>query len=269
MTAHERSPYEMLRGMDLVAPVANAINQRIMELGHDGRIRVESWRHADRCWLLFHPRDDRDCIRWNEIYHRYYGIVPKGCRHCWKVVHKVPNLAQLFRLAEIMQGMGLEAKCGVDSRPEYGNLHGCTGFWYTPLHGGLKAGRALYKQVKEHLTAEYGTDQFHLILKRGCTEMEAGLQSDQWDKHAEAFDETEAALDALFDVERPPRNELDVMRPRVHASWIRRRALAGDESAEIFGIHVAKTMQYQDSKHSELDFPGLGRVPFCKGVDDE
>ena len=269
MTTQERSPYEVLQGMDLIAPVANAINQRAMELTDDGRIRVKPWRHADRCWVRFHPHSDRDCLRWNEIYHHYYGVVPRGCRHCWKVVHKVPNLAQLFRLAEIMQGMGLEAKCGVDARADFGNLHGCVGFWYAPLHGGLKAGRALYKQVKEHLTAEYKTDQFHLILKRGCTEMEARLPSDKWDEYAAGFDETETALDELFDISSPARNELDVLRPRIHASWIRRRAQVGDESAELFGRRAAKTVQYQESTHSELDFPGLGQAAFCKGVDDE
>ena len=269
MTAHERSPYEEICDYDLVTPVAHLINQGTWELTDDGRIRVPGRRTADHCWMQFHPRSDRACLRWNAVYHRYYRLVPKACRHCWKVVHKVQNVTELFRLAEIMEGMGLEAKCGVDDRMSFGGLNQCVGFWYAPLHGGLKAGRNLFKQVKEHLTAVYKMEPESLILKRGCTEMEAMIPSSEWDEFSEAFDAQEQRLDATYDIAEQPTNELPLLRPRIHRRWLERRAGMGDPTVALYGLRPFAVVQYQNSEHNELDFPGLGQATFCKGVDDE
>jgi hypothetical protein len=253
--------FGFLSSINVLAKVSGEIDNGSYELLDSGKIRVKARRPSTRPWQLFYGDDERNCLRWSSVYLKHFRIVPRGCRHCWKVVFKPKDLAELFKLVEIMKGMGLTAKCGVDRRLEYGGFGQCVGFWYGALGGGLRGGRNLFKNVKEHLEKALGRDDLNLILKRGCTEMEAMLPSDQWDDYSEEFDRVEKLLDSAFEVERPPKNECEISLIQTHQNWILWRAQLGDQSYKLFTggqSFWTPPVTYHESAHKESDFPGLG-----------
>jgi hypothetical protein len=250
-----------LNEMNVIAKVQNEIENGSFEILPTGKIRVKSRRSAGHPWHLFNGDAERDCLRWNNVYCRYYRIVPKACRHCWKVVFKARDLAELFKLVEIMKGMGLTAKCGVDRRLQYGGFGQCVGFWYGALSGGLRGGRNLFKNVKSHLEKALGREDLNLYLKRGCTEMEAMLPSDQWDNYANEFDRIEKLLDASFEIERPSKSEHELGLIQTHQNWIAWRAELGDQSYLLFTGRKPfwrSPVTYHASEHLDGEFPGLG-----------
>lgn len=252
-----------LSGINVIAKVEREIENGSYELTDQGKVRVKARRPATRPWQLFYGDAERDCLRWNHVYAKHFRIVPKACRHCWKVVFKARDLAELFKLVEIMKGMGLTAKCGVDRRWEFGGFGKCLGFWYGHLDGGLRGGRGLFETVKGHLEKALGRDDLEIYLKRGCTEMEAFLPSDQWDMFSGEFDRIEKLLDSMFEVERPSKEELEVSLVQTHQSWILWRAQLGDMSYKLFtggNEFWARPVTYHASGHQECEFPGLGGV---------
>ena len=126
--------------------------------------------HPDTTWIHHGRPVDRDCSRWHKIYFAKFGILPRECLGCWKIVARPKNLKQLFELSELQEGMKLEGKVGVDFR-DYSCYKGLyLGFWYCPIDD-LEGARKLCREVKRKVRGALSLD-VPVILKRGCTEFE-------------------------------------------------------------------------------------------------
>ena len=176
--------YEELLKIDVIGPIAGALKERSPWIDPHGKIHLYQQIIPGHPWLyvLMPEVSERLCGVWHQVYFDLYKIVPKGCRFCWKVVWTGTTLDQLFRMVKLQEEMGLEAKCGTETRPWSGKLGTYRGFWYSPLSGGLDGGRELYKKIVDKFAKDKVVGGTELILKRGCTEMEQFFSpSDSWD----------------------------------------------------------------------------------------
>jgi len=257
--------YSQLDMVNLIRPVRDRLKSGAMKI-EGGKLHIGTHYEPDRCWHLVKRDPDRQCIRWNEIYFQIYGVIPRACRGCWKVVVEVPHLAALFALLQEQERMDFFSKCGVDRRWQFGGYGKCVGFFYAPLGSGLNGGRNLYKAVKTHLDQAM-KNPYNIFLKRGCTEMEQQLPSDQWDERADYFDAKEKLLDEWVVLSENELEETQEMRFNTHQNWIFWRAQLQDPTYHYFtggNFFWPKPVTYHDSEHLASDFPD----GILEGVDE-
>jgi len=178
-----------------------------------------SWKTP---WIFISQPRKKFCWLWNEIYCQHFGLIPTPCRfNCWKTVIKPPNVKGLFHLYDVLKMVELPSKCGIDVRPY------TFGSWAGFIYGDtLAQGKRYYKTVREHLP-----DDFSVILKRGCTEMEQVKPSDEWDdiEQWELWRENE--LNDFFEFEEMEFRQPDWLRRDIQEKWIERAIEIGDETA--------------------------------------
>ncbi len=260
--------YEELVKIDVIGPVAGALRGRPLSIDPYGKIQLYQEIIPGQPWFYVEMPEvsERLCGVWHQIYFDHYKIVPKGCRACWKVVWTGETLDQLFSAAGIQKEMGLEAKCGTEVRPWSGKLGKYRGFWYSPLGGGLDAGRELYKKIAAKFAKDKVVGGTDLILKRGCTEMEQFFSpSDSWEEVKEKgdWDRLEGMLDEVWvppPLAVPPRGPLNIC---TQIGWIQYGWEHGDST--VTGKYPNKylenplkpsALQYQRSVHSGKDYIG-------------
>jgi hypothetical protein len=97
------------------------------------------------------------------------GMVPFGCRDCFKVRVVTESLQQMMAVREIAESVSATSKTGVELRnqqhqPVYGS------FFYTL---GLDRARALYRDLRAKIN-EHGKlgSGVKMLIKRGCTNYE-------------------------------------------------------------------------------------------------
>lgn len=194
---------------------------------NDGRIDHQTdSQNINNPWLFTNISPVRHCELWNGIYFSYFGIIPSFCRFCcWKVVVKPRTVVELFKLREIQKQLGFNSKCGVDLREYNEGPYG--GFFY---NDSLKEGRETLKVVKKKLRKYFGFDAPDCFLKRGCTEMEMKIPSDQWDYINEEHEEIEALLDEIFVKHESAGVQSDWQEKSKQYAWIRHAIKIGDTS---------------------------------------
>ncbi len=255
--------YEELREIDVLGPIVPQLERGIYKLEEvDGKPRItgntvvkigKRWIDAKFCL-------ERECANWLYVYFKYYRIIPRGCRNCWKVVFHPKNLKEAFEVLKLQRKQGFPSKTGIEERPHSGNMGGWSSFWYAPLRGGLAGGRRLHRTVQRDLKQRFGRTA---ILKRGCTEMErftiqSGFgSSDEWDKGAEFFDKKEALLAGVWmlnkvKMESPPPMQVAY----ITLKWIEHAAEHGDSSHQDYcdSPLLEELMNYEKSIHAEKDF---------------
>jgi hypothetical protein len=164
--------------------------QRGKKVNQQGRIEPISVGAAvNTPWVFIAKGRHKFCGIYNGIMCQQHNLIPTYCRfQCWKTVIKPRNLAELFRLYNVLTRLQLPSKCGMDIR-DY-TFGAWAGFVYACS---VPEGRRYHAKVTEALKKEFGQDQVStdgsdfpekvtVILKRGCTEMEAIKSSDQWDQ---------------------------------------------------------------------------------------
>lgn len=211
-----------------------------------------------RPWVDSKGDPERCCLLWKDVYFKYYKIIPKGCRNCWKVFLKMEKISDAFRVLEMQRKEPSISKVGIERRPQSGNVGAYLGVWYAAQDAGLKGARELHAEVKKAVRKEF-KGRLHPVLKRGCTEIEWRFpQSDHWDELAQegGWDAVEEGLDKVF--ERPEYLEQsEIMKVAVLVQLIRFAVEYGDESyKELADGDLGPTMvTYNDSVHSIIDYP--------------
>jgi len=260
--------YEELCSIDVLGPIKGILRQPPFTLGTPedlGKIQLIRVMTPDTPWLHAKMCQERRCGKWHQMYFKYYGIIPKGCRYCWKIVWTGSTLDQLFKVREIQLEMELESKCGVETRGYSGKLGYYQGFWYCPMDTGLEGARKQWKEIVDRFSKEPLLGASDIILKRGCTEMERAFSpSDAWDEIAKqgVWDQRERLLDTLF-IDPPNVLEPGPIRTSVQIRWIE---WAWENKDPVVTSKYPNryleaplsppAMQYQKSIHSNVDYGG-------------
>ena len=185
-------------------------------------------RSTRDCWfvshVLFQVVQPKIGERW----------VPSTCVECWKTVIYPKTLKQLFALEDVMMNdprvIMHDCKCGIEVRPITPRLYG--GYAYA---GSLEEGRKMYADfraaVDDH--PDLGPD-VKVILKRGCTEMEAECgPSDQWKIRPEHKAAEDLARRFIAFTEQENEQLKHHVR-HVHATWIEWACAHGDETYKLY-----------------------------------
>lgn len=266
--------YEELDFIDILTPVQGLLKRQQIKLELDGTIDIgELIFTGDRPWINCLPEPNRRCGTWLSFYFKYYRIVPRGCRNCWKVcftgrIKDGWTLDDLFKLREVQDKLGIPGKCGVERRAYTGALGSYRAFWYAPLGGGLAEARQVYREVKKAMGSLRGVRnrKSELILKRGCTEMEHLYHpSSTWDRLAEerAWDLRESLLNASVRDEYASDKEPTAQVKQTERIWIEYAFEHGDSTYMNYkeGPMVPPHELYQESSHADNDFRSTWTPP--------
>lgn len=209
----------------------------------------------DGPWIMQRPAPDRLCPKWSSIYWRKYKFLPQGCRGCWKIACKIDTLEQLYKLYELQQELDLPSKCGLDRRDWTPTIY--SGFWYCPMEQGLEGARVLWKKINK-LVHKKVDPNVKVVLKRACTEMEAGIgPSDEWPKMTERELDFERLLESVWPDPPPQTPTPTLLRMHLFTKWVRWAWAHGDPTWHKFTTKplMRPLVEYQTSIHSPSDFP--------------
>lgn len=127
----------------------------------------------NRPWIYVNSDDSRLCMLYNEIFTKC-GFIPTRCLGCWKVVVKLDNVKDLFRLLEwqyeYSDGHKKDrfCKCGIEKR-----------HWVHYQYGGYFYCDSKTEGLKRFVDVREAMDKINpnidVILKRYCTEFEIKL----------------------------------------------------------------------------------------------
>jgi hypothetical protein len=168
-----------------LVPLVESSNQRA-ELTDAGKVRLCTHKVASSPWCHIKPARFRQCGIW-QTWHELFPVVggapyiPSGCQACWKVVIRPANVAELLRLMSILRSSDLPCKCGMDLRTWTGHPWG--GFIYADTQ---EQGHQYMEDIDDPIRcmiSDRCADSVH--LKRGCTEFDEIMPSDQWGMNEE------------------------------------------------------------------------------------
>lgn len=267
MTKESPEPtyYEQLVSIDIITPVLEVWSQGKISCDMDTRkFKLHREIGINRPWTFAAICQDRKCLKWLGIYHKFYNILAPPCKQCWKVVYAPLSLSELFDMQEFQAELNLPAKCGTEQRDYTSGLGSYRAFWYAPFYAGLKGGRAYFQRIKSALIKTFGEDliltrqkENRFFLKRGCTELERDFgPSENWDKidHSAKFNLLESVWEDPTEMEK----EWSPMVYTNRRRWIELAVAYDDKSVlnyvkgPILGIPSVK---YHESKHKEDKFP--------------
>ncbi len=256
--------YEEWTAQDLLVPVIDDIKEGRVILKGD-RIIIPDSLGCDTPWLHTRLAEDRHCKVW-EIYFRLYGLLPRNCQRCFKVVVRLKTLRDLMKMREVQKELNYYSKCGLEIREFVPALYGA--YWYCPIDGGLEGARQRYREVQAAVRESFGPDT-PVILKRGCTEMELTKgPSDRW-VYTAADRKLEDRLDKMFEIDEsfdplPVHVEQHILR-----TWVQFAFERGDETYKDFIDHplVRPVVTYHDSQHGEDDLNWPDGVSPARGTE--
>jgi hypothetical protein len=203
-------------------------------------------------WVfIHHEMRKKFCSFWNNVCTMRFNLIPTPCRmSCWKTVIKPRNVLELFSVYETMIALNLPSKIGMDLRKyTYGPW---AGFIYADT---LQEGQKYTKMIVDAVKPK----RVPIILKRGCTEMERLIPSDQWNKISEKDIELERRLCDLFDFSEPYFAQAAWLKTEIKEQWIKRAIEIGDPTAQeaaekysddpdIWNKLVVHSVTYHDKK---------------------
>lgn len=172
-------------------PILRIIHERLkphcsgpgkcVEITSTGKFRLLTGHIIDSPWIFVKPARFRRCNLW-QFWEEMFPVVdgapyiPSGCQACWKVVIRPANVYELFMLLGVLQASDLPSKCGVDYRRHTSQPYG--GFVYCDDKEQAMAYREFLRPMVEQQLSKATADK--MIVKRGCTEFDQKLSSDQW-----------------------------------------------------------------------------------------
>jgi len=182
-------------------------------------------------------------------------MIPSYCRfNCWKTVVKPRNIKELFDCYDIFVKMNLPSKIGADVR-KY-TFGPWAGFVYAET---IEVGREYYKKVRAEIPKAIS-----VILKRGCTEMEAIQPSNLWDKDpGDLYKDRERELLDMFEFQEFSYRQATWLKNEIMESWIQRAIEIGDKTVQKIAIKrsgdkniwkrlVVNSITYHDKRTSPL-----------------
>jgi len=149
------------------------------------------------------------------------------------VVIKPRNLKELLKLTDILHERQFPSKLGIDRRDyTYGPW---AGFVYgDSIEEGQKYARKLRKLLDERISPDVP-----LILKRGCTEMEAIKPSNEWDEMSPEEVLLERRLNDSFEFEENETRHSAWMIEDIKYRWLRHAIQIGDPTAKECAIKLS------------------------------
>lgn len=213
---------------ELAAQVRNAIGTT--RVVRPDTLKIGSAQIAlavDIPWVFIKPGHQPYCDIWNHTYWQEMGLLPEWCRtRCHKVVVKPRNILELFNLWEVMDGLNVPGKLGVDRR-EY-TFGPYAAFFYTTS---MKEGLMRYKQVRA-VVSEHLSPDVSVILKKACTEMEhkryKGKRSDEWGDPTEDDKVREMMLNDMFERREDQLHQPDWLKNLISFTWLATAHAIGD-----------------------------------------
>jgi len=249
------SLYDELSFIDLLGPIQGKFKVEFNEDGNP-KVYLKPVLTTSSAWLSTMKKPDRACDLW-QIYFYSYGIIPQGCRSCFKVVMSIPTLENLFEVFKYQRAREDNCKCGIEKRAYTGKLGGYTAYWYAPMIQGLAGARILWHKISHDFP------DFEVILKRGCTEYEVMYNpSDSWDQLAKErqWDFKEGLLDTLFEPD-PTTLRIEMSTPKMievftQKQWIEWAFEHNDSTYLKYtsGPFKREILNYQNSEHSSSDY---------------
>jgi len=246
--------YEMTSlGSALMAPIEKEVLAGKLVI-RDGKVHFTDIILPHGPWVRYKADPARDCARWLHIYFKYYGVIPKRCFHCWKIVCRVDQLDQLMELMEIQKDVDIPAKAGLEQRQFLGVGKRYVALWYAPLGGGLDLARKIHKEIEARVQEKLGF-QHKVHLKRACSEMEHKYgDSDKW---TYAWTGLEAVLDEFFVGNVTLEDQPKQVRDAIIHRWIERAWEMGDPSVWKFAKKEhfpGSPVFYERTIHRAKDF---------------
>lgn len=257
--------FEALQQVDIIGPALEYMSKTGYRLKHteDGpKIRgsKEFYYDLNSPWINVKVAPDRYCALWLPVYRGVYGIIPRSCFHCWKVVAKPSTLEELFKVYELQEKWHpFPCKCGIERRRYRTHSGRYAAFWYTPMTWGLEGGREVFRQVRNKVWKSVGMG-VQMLLKRGCTEMEDTFgPSNEW-QYPPRWRMYQDLLDSTWDIKTLPLPTPQVQKTYIKLLWIEYARENADKTASKFhgplkNYGIEKTIVYHDAEVEIKDRP--------------
>lgn len=199
---------------DILGPLDPLFEKRFIVLKEDGGIEVNAKINHSLPWHYVRTDPDRSCTTLRGIIFLAFKFVPSRCQECWKVVVKPKTLKELFQLEALQEGCDFYCKCGIEIRPEISTCYG--GYFY---FNSAEEGIAGLVKVREMVASGISPD-IKVILKRGCTEMEAMFpNSSKWTV-TEEQKRIEAKLFSKMSISKSPLKQTTDQLRRTRMNWV-------------------------------------------------
>lgn len=236
--------YEDLVSVDILERAVDDIKRGGAVIKGDKLSFTFAGQHVDVPWLFKKVAMDRDCIRWHKVYFDMYGLHPKQCFHCWKIVCRPKNLDELFELSRLQDKQisrgGLPCKCGVEIRAGETYKGNYLGFWYCPI-GDLEGAKEHYKNVRREVRGALSLDT-PVVLKRGCTEMENAFGPSHLWQYTPEMRRLEMILDSAVEIDYEVEKQSLLAQAHIAAFWIGYAHRQGDPTAKKYIRHYPESM---------------------------
>ena len=209
---------------DILGPLDPFFDNRTLKYKRDGSIVVNSIINHDSPWHYVRAPGDKPCSILSRIIFPAFNFVPSRCQGCWKVVVRLRTLRELFQLEVLQEGCEFWCKCGIEIRPEVPANYGGY-FYFNSSEEGIEGLIEVRKMIALGISKD-----IKVILKRGCTEMEAAFpNSSKWT----VTDDQKRLEDKLFAKlvipERPLIQTPEQVR-RVKMNWVEFAWKIGDST---------------------------------------
>lgn len=250
--------YEEWTAQDILVPLVDDIKEGRVLLKND-KIIIPDNLGCDSPWLNTRLAEDRRCKIWGN-YFRLYGLIPRKCHYCFKVVVRLNTLRDLIKMREVQKKLNFFSKCGLEIREFVPALYGA--YWYCPIDGGLEGARLRHREVLNAVRENFSPAP-PVILKRGCTEMELTKgRSDAW-VYTEADQRLENLLDSMVEIEESREELPEYIEKHILRTWVQFAFENGDETYKDFIDHplTRPVVTYHNSMHEENDLKWPGDVP--------
>jgi hypothetical protein len=223
----KRYNFKWLKSIDYFARAKPLLDSGSWSLTADGKIarKREGGAHVTP-WVKVRRCPKRQCTRHHRVLFRLYGVIPRFCFDCYKVVVRPRSVVELFKLLEVFRGLPehLACKCGLELRDYVPALYG--GYVYSL---GVDEGRELHRLVGDAV-AEGISPDVPVVLKRACTEFELEYgDSEKW-RYRPGWQLCEQWVDDHFLFPARAPDQPDFVQVNVMNNWFEHAHSAGDMS---------------------------------------
>ncbi len=244
--------YGQLCANDMVATLKPILGDFTFDVDAEKFRLIRATTHLGGPWVHTRAPKGRRCYYWHGLFTKC-GILHPGCaERCWKVVVKPRTVKELFCLLSIQENVfdQIPNKCGIEMRSFVHGLYG--GYFYCDT---LEEGKEVHGLVRKAVDRAMAPG-VSVILKQGCTEMEAkkgpGFKCKNRDRQVSKWFD-----DNFFIPEfpgQPTFAKVHVMRGWLEFAWDN-----GDETAVEFNDGEPYMSSYKTYHEGEDDGKGEGK----------
>jgi hypothetical protein len=194
---------------------------------------------ANTPWIHACGADTKRCQMDHNIMFNLYGIIPKRCMDCWKVVVTPKSFKELMQLEWLQKKMEVPSKCGIELRDYTPKFYG--GYFY---NNSVEEGQACYERVKDAVAKDISKKTAEgVILKRGCTEFEMVNGPSPFWHITKEQDDFCRAITNYVRIEQNNHEQAKIMQNQIHLKW-------------VLWAHMNNDMSYKEFNGDKALFPG-------------